>query len=371
MPNGDALLALEDGTTFRGRYFGASGTAAAEVVFNTAMTGYVEVLTDPSYRGQMVAMTYPLIGNYGVNRSDFESRGLWLSAFIVKEVSRRPSSWRSELSLQDLLAESGVIGVEGIDTRALVKHIREAGAMKAVVSTEIFDAARLVKMAKESPALMGRDLVQDVATAEAFEWTEGVADREAAPPTYHVVAMDYGIKYNILRLLVTYGCRVTVLPAYSKAEDVLALKPDGVFLSNGPGDPAALPGIVGEVKALLGKVPIFGICLGHQILGQAMDGATSKLKFGHHGANQPVMYLKDRHVEISSQNHGFVVDMDSLPEGSVEVTHVNLNDQTVEGIRCLEIPAFSVQYHPEAAPGPHDSRYLFEMFTRFMDEQKK
>ena len=370
MTSGDALLALEDGTTFRGRYFGATGTASGEVVFHTAMTGYVEVLTDPSYRGQMVAMTYPLIGNYGVCRADFESRRLWLSAFIVKEVSRRASNWRSELTLPELLKEHGVIGVTGIDTRALVKHIRQAGAMKAMVSTEVLDERRLVRMARESPGLVGRDLVREVASDQPYEWTEPLAGAAAVEAKYHVVAMDYGIKFNMLRLLVSHGCRVTVMPAYSKAADVLARKPDGVLLSNGPGDPAALPGIVDEVRAMLGKAPIFGICLGHQILGQAMGGMTYKLPFGHHGANQPVMYMKDRHVEITSQNHGFVVDLDSLPKGSVEVTHTNLNDRTVEGLRCLETAAFSVQYHPEAAPGPHDSRYLFELFARFMDEHK-
>jgi len=368
--SGEALLALEDGTTFRGLFFGASGTAAGEVVFNTALTGYVEVLTDPSYRGQMVAMTYPLIGNYGVCRADFESRRLWLSAFIVREISRRVSNWRSDISLPDLLKEQGVIGLTGIDTRALVKHIRQAGAMKAMVSTEELDARRLVRMARDSAGLVGRDLVQEVASDKSYEWTEPVPGAAPVEPKYHVVVMDYGVKFNMLRLLVSQGCRVTVMPAYSQAADVLKLKPDGVLLSNGPGDPAALPGIVGEVRAMLGKVPIFGICLGHQILGQAMGGTTYKLPFGHHGANQPVMYLANRHVEITSQNHGFVVDMDSLPKGSVEVTHLNLNDQTVEGLRCLEIPAFSVQYHPEAAPGPHDSRYLFELFTQLMDGRK-
>ena len=334
------------------------------------MTGYVEVLTDPSYRGQMVAMTYPLIGNYGVNRDDFESRGLWLSAFIVKEVSRRPSNWRSELALQDLLEQHGIIGLAGIDTRRLVKHIREAGAMKAVVSTETLDERDLVAMARKSPGLVGRDLVREVAATEAYDWTEPVPGANPADPAHDVVVMDYGVKRNILRLLVTYGCRVHVMPARATADEVLALKPDGVMLSNGPGDPAALGGIVEQVRRMLGRVPVFGICLGHQILGQAMGGRTSKLKFGHHGANQPVMHLADRHVEITAQNHGFVVDLESLPEGAVEVTHLNLNDRTVEGIRCREVPAFSVQYHPEAAPGPHDSRYLFEMFTRFMKENR-
>ncbi len=366
MSSRNALLALEDGTTFRGRNFGAAGTATAEVVFNTSMTGYVEVLSDPSYRGQMVTMTYPLIGNYGVTHEDFESRSLFLSALIVKEASRRVSNWRSDCSLQELLAEHGVIGLEGIDTRALVKHIREAGAMKAVVSTEELDDRKAVKLARDSEGLVGRDLVREVTCGEPYDWTEPLPDVKPKKAQYDVVVMDYGVKYNILRLLVTHGCRVQVVPAGTEAREILALKPDGVVLSNGPGDPAALPGIVEEVRKMLGKVPVFGICLGHQILGQAMGGTTSKLKFGHRGGNQPVMYLKNRHVEISAQNHGFVVDLDSLPEGSVEVTHMNLNDKTVEGLKCLEIPAFSVQYHPEAGPGPHDSRYLFEMFTDLM-----
>ena len=366
MANQEALLALEDGTTFRGRFFGARGTAFGEVVFNTAMTGYVEVLSDPSYRGQMVAMTYPLIGNYGVTREDFESRQVFLSAFIVREVSRRPSNWRSEMSLPQLLEQQGVIGIEGIDTRQLVKHIREAGAMKAALSTEELDGARLAQMARDSEGLVGRDLVREVTAPAGYEWTEGVAGAAAVEPRFDVVAMDYGIKYNILRQLVSHGCRVHVVPAYTKAEDVLKRKPDGVLLSNGPGDPAALGDIVAQVRQMLGKVPLFGICLGHQILGQAMGGSTRKLKFGHHGGNQPVMHMADRHVEITSQNHGFVVDIDSLPAGAVDVTHVNLNDQTVEGISCRDYAAFSVQYHPEAAPGPQDSGYLFEKFVKMM-----
>jgi carbamoyl-phosphate synthase small subunit len=252
-----------------------------------------------------------------------------------------------------------------------VKHIREAGAMKAALSTEVLDERELARLAREGPGLVGRDLVQEVAATESYDWTEPLPEGAPADgPRYDVVVMDYGLKWNILRLLVSHGCRVRVMPAYATAEEVLALSPDGVMLSNGPGDPAALPGIVAEVRKMLGRVPVFGICLGHQVLGQAMGGATSKLKFGHHGSNQPVMHLADRHVEITSQNHGFVVDLDSLPKGSVEVTHVNLNDGTVEGLRCLDVPALSVQYHPESAPGPHDSRYLFETFTRQMAEHK-
>jgi carbamoyl-phosphate synthase small subunit len=391
MPNVAALLALEDGTIFHGRAFGATGTAAGEVVFNTGMAGYVEVLTDPSYRGQMVAMTYPLIGNYGVTTDDFESKKLWLSAFIVKECSRRPSNWRSTQSLPELLAAQGVIGLEGIDTRHLVRHIRQAGAMRAMVSTEILDEQKLVALAKKSPGLLGRDCVKEVTCDAAYDWNEPVSDiclkksgdgcatAGLAPPCrtptdapqqrFNVVCLDYGIKYNSLRLLTSFGCRVHVVPASTTAADILARKPDGVFLSNGPGDPAALPAIVAEVKKILGRVPVFGICLGHQIIGQAVGGKTYKLKFGHHGVNQPVMYLPNRHVEITSQNHGFAVDSDSIPDSEAEVTHLNLNDHTVEGLRLKKVPALCVQYHPESGPGPHDSRYLFDLFVKMMSEK--
>lgn len=370
MANQEALLALEDGTTFRGHFFGARGTAFGEVVFNTAMTGYVEILTDPSYRGQMVTMTYPLIGNYGVSRQDFESRQAFLSALIVRESSRRPSNWRSDLPLPQFLEQQGVIGIEGIDTRRLVKHIREAGAMKAAISTEELDGQRLAKMAQDSDGLLGRDLAGEVTAPTPYDWSEGspgAAHREAE---FDVVVLDCGVKYNILRQLVSHGCRPHVVPAYTSAAEILKRRPDGLLLSNGPGDPAALGGIVAEVRQMLGKLPIFGICLGHQILGQAMGGSTRKLKFGHHGGNHPVMHLADRHVEITSQNHGFVVDIDSLPSGSVEVTHMNLNDETVEGISCRDIAAFSVQYHPEAAPGPQDSPYLFEKFVSMMRQER-
>jgi carbamoyl-phosphate synthase small subunit len=377
MPNAAALLALEDGTIFHGRAFGATGTAAGEVVFNTGMAGYVEVLTDPSYRGQMVAMTYPLIGNYGVNLDDFESKKLWLSAFIVKECSRRPSNWRSTQSLPELLAAQGVIGLEGIDTRHLVRHIRQAGAMRAMISTEVLDEQKLVALARRSPGLLGRDCVREVTCDTGYDWQDPVSDicRKGSPapvapePRFNVVCMDYGIKYNSLRLLTSFGCRVHVVPASTTAADVLARKPDGVFLSNGPGDPAALPAIVAEVKKMLGRVPVFGICLGHQIIGQAVGGKTYKLKFGHHGVNQPVMYLPDRHVEITSQNHGFAVDSDTLPDSEAEVTHLNLNDHTVEGLRLKKVPAICVQYHPESGPGPHDSRYLFDLFVKMMSEK--
>ena len=377
MPN-PALLALEDGTIFRGRAFGATGTAAGEVVFNTGMAGYVEVLTDPSYRGQMVAMTYPLIGNYGVNTDDFESKKLWLSAFIVKECSRRPSNWRSTQSLPELLAAQGVIGLEGIDTRHLVRHIRQAGAMRAMISTEVLDEQKLVAMTRQTPGLLGRDCVREVTCDKSYDWTDPVSDicRKGSPAPvapeakFNVVCLDYGIKYNSLRLLTSFGCRVHVVPAGTTAADVLARQPDGVFLSNGPGDPAALPSIVAEVKKMLGRVPIFGICLGHQIIGQAVGGKTYKLKFGHPGVNQPVMYLPDRHVEITSQNHGFAVDSDTLPADEVEVTHLNLNDHTVEGLRLKKVPAICVQYHPESGPGPHDSRYLFDLFVKMMSDRR-
>lgn len=361
-----ALLALEDGTLFRGYAFGAEGERDGEVVFNTAMSGYTEVLTDPSYRRQMVCMTYPLIGNYGVTEEDFESRGVFLSGFLVKECSRTVSNWRSRETLGELLRRFDVPGIEGIDTRRLVRHIRLAGAMRGVLSSTDLDPARLIEKAKCSPGLVGYDCVREVTAADAYDWDEPLPDAPCAKPEFHVVAYDYGIKYNILRNLVSHGCRVTVVPARTSAADVLARKPDGVFLSNGPGDPAALGDIVEQVRLLLGQVPIFGICLGHQILGQALGGTTSKLKFGHHGGNQPVMRLDTRQVEITSQNHGFVLDLDSIQNHPVEMTHLNLNDNTVEGIAHKSLPAFSVQYHPESAPGPHDSRYLFETFVQMM-----
>ncbi len=361
-----AMLVLEDGTTFRGWSFGAEGEREGEVVFNTSMMGYPEILTDPSYRGQMVCMTYPLIGNYGITEEDFESRKVFLSGFIVRENSRIASNWRSRKSLAEFLREQDVPGIEGIDTRRLVKHIREAGAMKGILSTVDLDPGRLTEKAKASPGLVGRDLVREVTSAQAREWDEPMAETEPAEKRFRVVAMDFGIKYNILRGLVTHGCEVKVMPASSTAEQVMAEEPDGIFLSNGPGDPSALPHIVSEVRKLLDRKPVFGICLGHQILGQAMGGTTFKLKFGHHGGNQPVMRLDTRQVEITSQNHGFAVDADSIKDHPVEVTHVNLNDQTLEGLAHKELPVFSVQYHPEAAPGPHDSRYLFERFVEKM-----
>ncbi len=368
-----ALLVLEDGTAFPGQSFGAEGERDGEVVFNTSMMGYPEILTDPSYRGQMVCMTYPLIGNYGITEEDFESRDLFLSGFIVRENSRLPSNWRSAKSLGDLLRERGVLGITGLDTRRLVKHIRQAGALKGVISTTDLDPRSLTEKAKASPGLIGRDLVKEVSCDRPYNWTEPLPDPGfgTAPGRsdgrFNVVAIDYGIKYNILRGLVSHGCRVTVVPAYTSAEEILALQPDGIFLSNGPGDPAALPGIVAVVEKLLGKKPIFGICLGHQILGQAFGGLTYKLKFGHHGGNQPVLRTATGQVEITSQNHGFVVDIDSIKSQPIVQTHINLNDRTVEGMAHCELPVFSVQYHPEAGPGPHDSRYLFALFAQLME----
>ena len=367
-----AVLLLADGTLYPGRAFGAGGEVAAEVVFNTSLTGYQEVLSDPSYYGQMVLMTYPHIGNYGVNDEDIESRRCFLSAFIVKEYCDYPSSWRSRGEMAELLARDGVIGLEGIDTRALTRHIRTAGAMPGIISTEDFDPRSLAAKLKKWPGIEGVNLVAGVTVDKAYEWKQktwdlerGYADGKA--DERRVVVYDFGIKYNILRLLREVGCRVTVVPATTPAADILALRPDGLFLSNGPGDPAALGGIVNEVKKLVGRVPICGICLGHQILGLALGGKTFKLKFGHHGSNHPVMDLTTGEVEITSQNHGFCVDTDSLGS-EVEVTHVNLNDQTVEGLRHRSHPLFSFQYHPESSPGPHDSAYLFRRFRRLIDE---
>lgn len=370
-----AKLALADGTVFTGSAFGASGEVFGEVVFNTSMTGYQEILTDPSYCGQIVTMTYPLIGNYGVNLEDVESAGISLSGFIVRELCREPSNYRSRKSIDDYLREAGIIGLEGIDTRALVRRIRVHGAMTGVLSTVELDDAKLIQKAQSSPDIVGRDLVQDVMAQGSSEWSEnlsplGVGFRTGnvvtfAPPSGgpapHVVAIDYGMKWNIPRHLTSLGCRVTVVPGNSTADDVLAHKPDGVFLSNGPGDPRPLEYAVGTIRDLLGKKPIFGICLGHQLLGLASGGKIFKLKFGHRGANQPVLDRRNNRVEITSQNHGFALEADSFTD-RVEVTHVNLNDQTVEGIRHGEFPAFGVQYHPEASAGPHDSNYLFREF---------
>lgn len=364
-----AKLALEDGTVYTGRAFGASGEACGEVVFNTAMTGYQEVLTDPSYTGQIVVMTYPLMGNYGTTAADRESERVRVAGFVVRELTSVPSNFRSERDLDGYLQEAGVPGLEGIDTRALVRRIRLRGAMNGVLSTLDEDDATLVAKARAVPSMAGQDLVRHVVPPRPFEWTERpgpLADHvlPPRPPQKHVVAVDYGMKWNILRLLTQVGCRVTVVPGTFTAEQILALEPDGVFLSNGPGDPAAVGYAIEAVRGLLGKKPLFGICLGHQLLGLAVGAKTFKLKFGHRGANQPVRNELTRQVEITTQNHGFAVDPTTLPRG-VEVTHVNLNDGTLEGMRGRDW--FSVQYHPEAAAGPHDSAYLFEQFRGMMN----
>jgi carbamoyl-phosphate synthase small subunit len=372
----EATLALADGRIFRGRAFGAIGEAVGEIVFNTAMTGYQEVLTDPSYKGQMVCMTYPEIGNVGVNADDEESARIYVEGFIVREYVAQPSNWRSQMALGDYLERAGVVGIEGIDTRALVRHIRTSGAQEAVISSVHNKANFLVAKAQASPGLLGRDLVKEVTATTGYDWE--IADWDLEGGYRHpskeqlrdaplIVAIDYGIKRNILRRLVATGFSVKVMPAFATAAEVLALNPDGVFLSNGPADPAAVPYASETVRGLLGKKPIFGICLGHQILGLALGGRTYKLGFGHHGANHPVMDLRTRRVEITSQNHGFAVDAESLA-GKADLSHLNLNDQTVEGLRGIGVPFFSVQYHPEASPGPHDSSYLFERFRRLVRE---
>jgi len=373
-----AKLALEDGSVYSGRSFGATGETTGEVVFNTSMTGYQEVLTDPSYKGQLVAMTYPLIGNYGITAEDDESSHPQVSGFIVREAAIWPSSFRSQSSLGDYLKRFDVVGIEGLDTRALVRRLRVRGAMMGIVSTVDADDRSLVRRAKALVGMEGRDLVRDVVPADSSEWTRGglVPLAHSMMPAIgggamgsgpHVVALDFGMKWNIPRCLVQAGCRVTVLPGTANSDDVLALRPDGVFLSNGPGDPAAVAYGIETVRNLLGKKPIFGICLGHQLLGLALGAKTFKLKFGHRGANQPVLDRRTGRVEITTQNHGFAVDPATLP-GNAEATHINLNDGTLEGFRTKDIPAFSVQYHPEASAGPHDSSYLFGEFRQLIGE---
>ena len=407
-----ALLALEDGTVFAGTSCGAPGEAFGEAVFNTSMAGYQEVLTDPSYAGQIVTMTMPHIGNYGVNAADMESRGVFASGFAVREMSEVPSSWRAEESLPAFLERLGIVAIEGIDTRRLTRHIREAGAMRAVISTTDLDGASLVAKAQASPSLVGRDLVAEVCTREQYRWGgpmpagfEAPIDTGVLPitPRYRVAAFDSGVKYNILRQLSEAGCEIVVVPPDTPAEEVLACSPDGIFLANGPGDPEAVEYLYGTLRQLIGVTPIFGICLGHQMLSLAVGASTFKLKYGHRGGNQPVKNLLTGQVEITSQNHGFCVDFGSIGPlvpgesggleaeagdlgawaragiapvvrsarfGRVQLTHVNLNDMTTEGVRLLDVPAFSVQYHPEAAPGPHDARYLFGVFTQMMDDAR-
>lgn len=359
----EAILALEDGKIFRGRSFGSSGEKYGEVVFNTSMSGYQEILTDPSYKGQIVTMTYPLIGNYGVNKDDAESCKPFAEGFVVKEYSKISSNWRAQQTLGDYLKENGIFGIEGVDTRELTLHIRTAGAMKAVLSTEDLDEKNLVKKAGESLGLMGIDLVKEVTPLKPYIWNK--------TGKYKVVAIDCGIKFNMLRILAGLNCKITVVPATIDAQEILKIRPDGVLLSNGPGDPAALPYIVNTVKKLLERFPIFGICLGHQMLGQAFGGKTYKLKFGHHGANQPVKDLRTGKVSISVQNHGFCVDINTLNKRDIEITHINLNDSTLEGMRHKKLPVFSVQFHPEASPGPHDAAYLFKEFVRLMEKNKR
>jgi carbamoyl-phosphate synthase small subunit len=381
----DALLVLEDGTSFRGRGFGAAGESFGEVVFNTGMSGYQEVLTDPSYAKQIVVMTYPHVGNYGVNAEDPESAGVQVAGFVVREAARRPSSWRATSSVGEYLERSGVVGIEDIDTRALTLHIREAGAMRAAISTTDLDERSLVARVREQPEMLGADLASTVSTQEEYEAIEIVGPaRHRDGRVLHVAAFDWGLKRNSLRMLAESGCETTVYPALTPADRVLAEEHDGVFLSNGPGDPAATGYAVETTKRLLGKVPVFGICLGHQMLGRAIGGRTYKMKFGHRGANQPVKDLETGRVEVTSHNHGFAVDPETwgitrgqVPTGEPPVveteagraalTHWNLNDGTLEGLKMLDVPAFSVQYHPEAAPGPHDSGYLFDRFVELME----
>ena len=360
-----AILVLEDGRTFKGSSFGADGEIFGELVFNTSMTGYQEILTDPSYSGQIVCMTYPMIGNYGVNSEDVESRRPWVEGFIVKELSPVTSNWRATESLDDYLRKNRVVGLQGIDTRALVRHIRDKGAMRAAISTVELDENRLLSRVLETPTMENRELASSVSVGERYEYPAEGKEK------FLVIAFDFGVKTNSLREFSKFGCKTIVVPSDTSADEVLKLDPDGIFLSNGPGDPATMSSVIEEVKKLIDSGrPIFGICLGHQLLGQAFGGTTYKMKFGHRGGNQPIKDLTTGKIEITSHNHGFAVDANSLPS-DVEVTHINLNDNTVAGLRHKSLPIFCVQYHPESAPGPHDSEYLFERFISLMEKFRK
>ncbi len=359
-----AWLVLEDGSAFHGRAVGADGEVFGEAVFNTSMSGYQEVLTDPSYKGQIVCMTYPHIGNYGVNEEDAESARPWVEGFVIRELSPIASNFRSQESLDAYLKRHGLVAIDGVDTRALTLRLRQQGSMRCGVSTTETDPQRLLTRVRQSPDIVGADLVKEVTCKTPYEWPVG--GRATAGP--HIVVMDFGVKYNILRQLAGLGCGVTVVPASTSAKDVLARKPDAVVLSNGPGDPAAVTYAIETISGLMGHVPMLGICLGHQLLGLAYGGETFKLKFGHHGGNHPVQDLETGKVEITTQNHNFAVRVESIPGQRVELTHKNLNDGTVEGMRHTELPIVSLQYHPEAAPGPHDSRYLFQRFLDLLDE---
>jgi len=371
--NRQALLILEDGSVFEGFAFAGAGETLGEVVFNTGMTGYQEVITDPSYKGQIVTMTYPLVGNYGINDEDMESAGIHLEGFIVKEYQSNPSNWRMKTSLKSFLEDSGKIGLEGIDTRALTRRLRLSGSMKGIISTETKNVAELLTKVRSYPGLVGRDLVREVSCQKPYLWKNSAPAKSKIPvkkpvKKLRVVVLDCGVKYNILRLLENNGCEVVVVPAFATGAEILSYQPDGVLLSNGPGDPAALPYIVDAARTVMGQAPVFGICLGHQIIGQAIGGTTEKLKFGHHGINQPVKNMETGRVEITSQNHGFVVVPESV-ENKANKSYINLNDATSEGMKLSG--TMSVQYHPEAAPGPHDTEYLFSQFVQIIKNEKR